>query len=126
MATLNIPSSQALLELQEGFQTRIDSLGQPFVHKKSGTSFLGILLPVHPVDPMLELGSDWREMATLEALRNTVPAINYADVIAQTNPIWGAVGTPPQWKVVRREDNPADFAIKYWLVKITSQDAQPS
>ncbi len=118
---------QALIELRSGFDERINELGQRFSLLRTGDEFDAILLPVAPIDPQLELGSDWRELATLEGRRDRMPAIVYADIIIQTLPFWATepLVAPPKWKVVRRDDNPANFAIKFWLVKITDQDAQP-
>ena len=117
---------QALIELRDGFNERINELGQQFKLERTGDSFNAILLSVNPIDPQLELGSDWREMATLEGRRDLMPAIVYGDTIVQPFPFWAteALASPPRWKVIRRDDNPANFAIKYWLVKITDNDAQ--
>ncbi len=118
---------QALIELRAGFDERINELGQRFQLARTGDEFDAILLPVTPIDPQLELGSDWREMATLECRRDRLPEIVYADIIIQPNPFWAtdALESPPKWKVFRRDDNPANFAVKFWLVKITEKDAQP-
>ncbi len=94
------------------------------LHQRSGETFPAILLPVNAIDPRLELGDDPREMATMEARRDRIPEIKYGDVIVQTKPFLSD-SPQPLWKAVRRDDNPANFAVKWWLVKITDQDAQP-
>ncbi len=117
----------AMLELQTGFNQRLAQLGQPMQHQRSGETFTAILLPVNAIDPRLELGDDPRELATMEARRDRIPEIKYGDVIVQTQPFWANSAAPvvqPLWKAVRRDDNPANFAVKWWLVKITDQDAQ--
>lgn len=118
--------TQAMIELQAGFDERMTELGQRFSLPRTGDQFDAILLPVNPIDPQLELGSDWREMATLEGRRDRMPTITYGDTVIQIQPFWAtdALITPPQWKVIRRDDNPANFAVKFWLVKITVQDVQ--
>jgi len=119
---------QALIELRAGFDERIAELGQLFSLERTGDEFEAILLPVNPIDPQLELGSDWREMATLEGNRERVPwwNIKYGDVILQTNPFWRTdiLSTIPKWKIIRKDDNPANFTIKFWVVKITDKDVQ--
>ncbi len=64
------------------------------------------------VDPALELGYDPRELSIIECLNDDAPEtdvsqIQFQDVVAKN-----------KWKVVRREDNPADFTVRYWVVKI--------
>ncbi len=120
---------QALLELKQGFFDRIAELGQSFALENPSYpyEFEGILLPINPIDPQLELGSDWREMATLEGSRERVPwnVIKYGDVIIQLHPFWATdvLSEKPRWKVIRRNNNPANFTVQYWVVKITTEDA---
>jgi hypothetical protein len=117
-------SPAMLLELRTGFAERIKELGQKFRLLKDGSEWDGILLGVPPMDPQLELGSDWREMATLESLRQVTPSIGYGDLIKQVSPFWSIPSDPQTvlWKVVRREDNGAYFTIKFWLVMVTQKD----
>lgn len=119
-------SPSMLLELRAGFDERIAELGQRFRLDKTGQEWDAILLKVQPIDPQFELGSDWREMATLESRRDGTPAVAYGDYVIQVHPFWATDSTTTAtWKVIRREDNPADFALKFWVVKVTDQDAQP-
>lgn len=113
-----------LLELRDGFDERIMTVGQRFKLEQSGDEFDAILTPVPSIDPTFELGSDLREKATLEIRRDRTPVVNYGDVVIQTQPFWAtdALASPPRWKVIHREDNPANFVVKYWVAKITDQD----
>ena len=89
--------------------------------------FSAIAINLPPVDPQgLELGSDWREMCTLEARRDKVPqGMGLGDVVKQTAPPWNTAEFQqfPRWKLVRREDNGANFTVKFWAVKIADVDA---
>ncbi len=118
-------SPSILLELRAGFNDRLQEMGHEFQLVRTGQHWDAILMPVNPIDPTMELGSDWRELATLESRREDIPDILYGDVILQVRPFWSVERNPPsqKWKVVRRSDNPANFAIKFWLVKVTDQDA---
>lgn len=67
-------------------------------------------MPMPAIEPSMPLGNDWRELSTLQAFRDDVP-----DEIQAQSRIANAGDT---WKVVRRDDNPADFAVKFWVVKV--------
>jgi hypothetical protein len=113
--------------LMDGFKNRVSQLGQVMELERTQEQFKAILLPVTAVDPRLELSDDPRELATIEARRDRVPEIKYGDVILQLKPFWALPGEDvpsPRWRAIRRDDNPANFAVKWWLVKITDQDAQ--
>src|SRR5881394_516010 len=114
-------SPSLLLELRAGFDERLSSLGQRFKLDRTGDEWDAILLTIPPADPTnQELGSDLREKATMECRRDSIPEIKYMDTIVQLRPFWQEAGDTSQskWKVVWRQDNPADFAIKFWLVRI--------
>ena len=117
-------SPALLLELRTGFDERLAGLGQRFKLERTGDEWDGILLAVPPIHPILDPGADKREKATMEARRDGLPNIKYGDIILQKQPFWAvSEDTPaPRWRVIERSDNPADFAIKYWLVKIAEQD----
>jgi len=113
-------SPALLLELRSGFDERMASLGQRFSRETTGEEWDGILLSVPPLDPRMDLGADLREFATLECRRDTSPDLQYGEVIIQQRPFWQVSDNAPapRWSVARREDNPADFAVKYWLAKL--------
>ena len=117
--------SELILQLRQEFNDRLLQLGQKVRLERTGDEFLGILMVLPVVDPILDLGNDIREKASLESRRDLIPDIKYGDVIIQFQPLWSTVqiDTPPRWKVTQRIDNPADFAIKFWLIKIGSGDA---
>lgn len=119
-------SPSLLLELRAGFDERLSSLGQRFRHEKTGEEWDAILMTVPPADPTnQELGSDIREKATMEGRRDSIPPMRYGDVVVQVRPFWAERDTDQiRWKLIHRHDNPADFAIKYWLVKVTNVDEQ--
>jgi len=93
--------------------------------------FNGIINPAPPVDPSMPLGNDWRELSTLEVLQEEIPAgLESQDKLKQVIPQVGdapdssdTTAPPAIWKVVRREDNPADFIVRLWVVKVTDKDA---
>lgn len=103
--------SVVLDALREGFFARLQDFGPavPFTGP-SASSFSGVLMPMPAIEPSMPLGNDWRELSTLQAFRDDVP-----DEIQAQSRIANAGDT---WKVVRRDDNPADFAVKFWVVKV--------
>lgn len=106
----------------------MSALGQPFEHQRTGVTFNAIFINVPPVDPRLDLGADLREMSTLEASRDKIPqGMKLGDVVQQSNPPWNTSEFQqfPYWKLVRREDNGANFTIKFWAVHVTDKDTQP-
>ena len=108
-------------DLIQGFMDRMMAMGQPFELLRTGESFQAIAIPLPPVDPTLELGSDWRELMTLEVRRDQMPeGVVLNDVIRQSNPPWGTrlFQKTPLLKLVRRDDNPASCSVKYWADKV--------
>jgi len=117
-ATFRNPIYQDLIQ---GFMDRMASLGQEFELLRTGEKFKAIAIPMPPVDPTLELGSDWRELLTLEARRDQIPSgLVLNDVLRQSNPPYNTrlFQKFPLLKLVRRDDNPASFAVKYWAIKV--------
>ncbi len=119
-------SPALLLELRSGFDERMAGLGQRFERLTTGEEWDGILLAVPPVDPAMDLGEDLRERATMECRRDSAPELEYGEIVIQKRPFWSLTGDAPspRWSVTRREDNPANFAIRYWLIKVTDKDAR--
>lgn len=111
-------------DLTQGYQARVNALGQPFLHVASGTVFLAIAVPLANIDPRMDLGADPREMCTLEGLRDQMPVMKLNDIVQQTNPPFNTASFQsfPVWRLTRREDNGANFTIKYWAVKVVAQD----
>lgn len=119
--------SIALDALQEGFEARLDEFsdGEMFTLVRTGETFRGVLMPFPSIDPTMELGSDLRELSTIQVLRNEEPDIQSQDrlrvVVSPSVAVSSDPGIAPSsalWKVVKREDNPADFAVKLWVVKV--------
>jgi len=116
-------SPSLLLELRAGFDERMSSLGQRFRLDRTGDEWDGILLAIPPADPLQDLGSDLREKATMECRRDNIPELKYGDIITQLRPFWQDFATdPPHWKLTWKQDNPAQFAVKFWMVRIIPQD----
>lgn len=120
----------AMLELLSGFRDRMEMFGQPFLLRRTQETFQGMMFSAPVIAPQLELGSDTRELSTLEVRRGFAPVLQINDVLEQTQPFWRSAAIRdsfpnPVWKVVRREDNPADFAIRYWVVKVV-ENLDPS
>jgi len=114
-------------DLRQGFDDRMAALGQPFELLRTGETFRAIAINVPPIDPRLELGSDLREHCTIEALRDRLPVgIKHGDVIKQTNPPFNTSTFQefPIWKVIKREDNGANFTIRYWAVKVPQEEEE--
>lgn len=112
MANIKSPGWQDLLA---GFRQRMQILGQKLTLLRTSETFYGILLPAQSVDPRLDIGQDPREFATLEFERNKGPEVLQNDFIVQANAPFLA---SEKWTVVRREDSGADFASKFWMVKV--------
>src|SRR6058998_2741818 len=103
------------LQLLTHLRDSINAFGQTFRHVRSNQLFDAMIEPQAPIDPRLDLGADPRECAVLHGDRAASPAIAYGDVLEQLTGLWFDVDTPkPSWKVTKRDDNPANVAIKYW------------
>jgi hypothetical protein len=117
----------SMFDLLESVNLRFTSFGQDFTLQRTGESFHAVLIPQPSIDPRLDLGADPREFAIMEGRRDILPELKYGDIILQTSAVWfteaGQTGSWP-WKVVRRDDNPANVAIRYWMVKIGEFDEQ--
>src|SRR5437867_1046583 len=113
--------SQALDDLQIGFEARLELYGETFTVMSgaaTGKAFPAILMPFAALDPRMELGRDPREYASLQCLRD-----DYPDGIESQDSIKSGGSDPSDpalysWRVVDRDDNPGDFAVKLFLVKI--------
>ena len=111
---------------EQGFdvQLEIDGvlftvLGETGVRLKSnlpttGKQFTAIIEPITPIDPSMELGSDWRELSVVHVKRADAPALEMNDRVQDED--------GNKWKIVKREDNPADFVTKFWAVFVTEDD----
>jgi hypothetical protein len=113
--------SNALDNLQLGFEARLEEFGE-LITVTSGAAvqatFTAIVMPFPAVDPNMPLGFDWRELSTIQCLRDDFPdGIEAEDTVKQggTDPSSPILYT---WRVVRKDDNPADFAVKLWVVKV--------
>lgn len=109
----------------EGFCSQLEVDGRRFRqvgNAPNATDFYGLLTPAASIDPRLELGSDLRELSTLECLNIDASPWGAAPDIAQQDRLLDVMANAT-WRVVKRENNPADFTVKFWVVKITGQDA---
>lgn len=77
-------------------------------------NFKALLAVAPPIDPNTELGSDPREKAVCE-LFAPGPVICLNDFITEP-------GTQNKWQVVYRDNNTADFVVKYMLAKVLTID----
>jgi hypothetical protein len=112
-------------ELLASFTEEITMRGQVFAHPASEKQFEAIIDAAPAIDPRLELGNDLREHAVIRGRRDTMPLMHYGDLVQQLTGLWFSDDTPAQvWRVTKREDNPANIAIKYWVVKVTDADPQ--
>lgn len=114
-------------DLQQGFSNRMSALGQPFELLRTGETFSAIPIQVHDIDPRLELGSDPRECCTLEARRDKIPqGLKPGDVLKQLDPPYNTSSFQefPLWKLIKRSNNGANFAITYWAVKVPAEEEE--
>ena len=84
------------------------------------TPILGTLASAAQIDPRLEVTNDPRELSILE-VRRPVPQGTFSTVQRDLNSndqIAGADGT--LWTLIRRDDNPATFTVKFWLAKVVT------
>lgn len=100
---------------QRGFRQLI-SIGGDGVKclKTAAGAKVSGLLQINPMfDLPSDLISDSREKALLEVERNGLPPIKQGD------PLTDSGGN--KWGVWNRDDNPATFTTKFWLVKNVPQ-----
>lgn len=75
------------------------------------------LRAVAAVNPMVEIPSDLqddhREKALIEVERTGLPSVDWAGSIKDQ--------TGNVWRVWNRQDNPATFTVKFWIIKVESQ-----
>jgi hypothetical protein len=102
---------------EQGFSAQLSVCGHTFQLITTGQSFDGIIDPLPPVDPRMDLGSDIREISSLQVLREDCPVIAQGDRLTQTS-----VSPQAAWRVVKLEDNPSDPVNKMWVVKVTESD----
>jgi hypothetical protein len=116
----------SMFDLVGSVTERVTAYGQQLRLERTGEEFTAVLTPQPSIDPRLDLGADPREMALLEGRRDMVPELKYGDTVTQISAVWAHVGDVVSfpWKVVKRDDNPANVAIRYWLVKIGEFDEQ--
>jgi hypothetical protein len=97
--------------LNEGFYSLLTVNARTMQTVKAPlTQFQAILNVANPFDPETELGSDPREKCTMEVLQPG-PVLNVNDFITE-------FGTVNKWQVVYRDNNPADFTVKYVLAVV--------
>lgn len=117
--------SEAMLELQSGFNDRLLAYGEPFINVRTGERFTAIMATAPSVDPRMEVQDDQREMSMIETRRDLIEnGIRFGDVILQPHPLWSLedLVVPIKWKTARRMDNAGNFTIKYWLIVVTESD----
>src|SRR5205814_10178213 len=107
----------SMFDLIGSVTERVTAFGQRLRLERTGEEFTAVLTPQPSIDPRLDLGADPREMALLEGRRDLVPNLEHGDTITQLSAVWAKVGDEVEFpcKVVRRDDNPANVAIRYWL-----------
>ncbi len=80
-----------------------------------GGSLRAVLTVLPPFESGLGLGSDLREVTRAEITAPLPQNVKMSTRLQDQD-------SGETWKVVKREDNPADFTVALWLVKITEQD----
>lgn len=123
--------------LLEGFKARLDVYGEELQVLSSGAKLSGIIEPAPPIDPDFPIGPDIREKSILHVLTEDDPGIKQFDRLSPTAPAEDPTSEEPAtgepdgdeeptvWEVLKRENNPADFVTKFWIVKVVAgKDAQ--
>lgn len=83
-------------------------------------TFTGLLAVNPPIDPRLDLNADPREAAIIETESTGIPTVLMKSDSRLNHRLKDEAGNT--WNTIRREDNPADFTTRFWVVKITPQD----
>ena len=84
------------------------------------TPIIGTMATAMQIDPRLDVSNDPRELSVLE-VRRPVPQGTFAGLQRDLNSndqIAGPDGT--LWTLIRRDDNPATFSVKFWLAKVVA------
>lgn len=98
----------------EGFRALLCTDGTRLSRVKSPqTSFEALLNVNPPFDVPSELIDDPREKALME-VESPGPVLVKSDTLKD---VCGNI-----WQIWRRDNNPADFTVKYWLTKVTQAD----
>ena len=85
----------------------------------TGARFRALISQHQPLDPTMELGYDPREAAKMDCF-NAPPSLKAAS--ARSGTMIKQLDNGQKWRVVSREDNPADFITTFIIVKVTGQD----
>ena len=137
---LRVPVANAnAAEVLAAVAEHITLEGQAFIQERTGIGFEALIVAMPSIDPRLDLGNDPRERALLSGLRNSLgasipadvtpipPDVRYGDVLAQTTGTSFVEDTVfPRWQVTKRDDNPANPVIQFWLIKIADADVEES
>ena len=93
-----------------GFRANMVVNGFDLLWQGSGANrkFRAIVSAMNPLDVEALLGSDIREAATMEGIRDEMPSMSLGDLIKQGS---------ETWKVIRRNDTPSDPTVKFTIVK---------
>jgi len=97
---------------REGFLAQLDVDGRTVtpLSEETNTPFQALLETQSVLDPDLPLGSDLREVTIAHVLAEDDPESKSGDHWRDDQ--------QNKWKVVKREDNPADFTVKYNLMRL--------
>lgn len=114
-AVQSLPQNRTVMRCsnpeQRAFGDRLRRQGKYMQTVKAPPFYFRALIAVAPpFDPETELGSDPREKAMMELLAPG-PAISLNDFITE-------IGTKNKWEVVYRDNNPADFTVKYVIAVV--------
>lgn len=106
--------------LEMGYKAQMPVYGELMAMIVSGDTFRGIIEPMPAIEADMPLGQDLRELSVLHLHRDEVP-----DELDDASTPLGLRFTQGDntWEIVKREDNPADFISKFWIVKVTTADA---
>lgn len=98
--------------LEAGFDTRQEWFGRDLTNLRTNDVFNGIIDPNPPIIPESLLGDDPREFGVIHAKKDGTGNCKLGDVVRDAD--------GNQWILLRRDDNPADFVVKFWAHKKVS------
>lgn len=106
----------------EGIRSVENVTWHGFTHLQTGLTVRGELEILPPIDPRLQLGSDTRETAWLHIIRDDYAEF-LAEVAQEDRLQQASESSRPTWMIARRDDNPGDPVVKFFLAKLGSADA---
>ena len=102
---------------QRGFRQLLSLNGEAVICYKllsqygipTGKTLRAVAIVGAMVEIPSDLQSDHREKALIEVERENIPPVSWSGLLSDQ------LGN--RWKVFERQDNPATFTVKFWIIK---------